>query len=557
MLKAEEEEEEKEKRYFFFSSRRRHTRYISVTGVQTCALPISSWRTTSCSIDRRSQGRGELAVSYVLGLNAFHGDSAACLFSEAGLLVAVEEERFRRTKHWAGFPTHAIRQCLEVAGIALEEVEHVAINTDPRAGLWRKLRYLATGAARWSLVREKIKTRKRRESIPELLRAQVGEFHGSVHHVEHHLAHLASCFFVSPFDRAVAVSIDGFGDFSSAAWGVGENNGLSVDGRVYFPHSLGVFYEALTQYLGFPQYGDEYKVMGLAAYGRPKFVKELGEVIGLRKDGSFRLNLEFFRHQSNEIGYEWLDGRPEVGRLYTDRLVDLLGPARRAEEPVAQRHKDLAHSIQVRYEQVVFHLLETLSRRYDAEQLVLAGGCAMNSVANGKIYERTPFRRAYVQAAAGDAGGAIGAALVARQRLDGGPETVRMSHALWGPVWGDKAIDEILAGVRGELEAADCQVETLVQSDKLVRRTAAAIAAGQVVGWFQGRMEWGPRALGNRSILSDPRRADMRELLNEKIKRRESFRPFAPAILREAVGEWFETDDDVPFMEKEIGRAHV
>ncbi len=491
-------------------------------------------------------------MTYVLGLNAYHGDSSACLLRDGELIAAAEEERFRRIKHWAGFPIEAIRYCLSEAGIGIADVEHVALNSDARAAFWRKLRYTLAGHASAALIFEKLRTRKRRATVEErLMRAFPGQsFNGTVHRVEHHLAHLASCFYVSPYDSAVAVSVDGFGDFSSAAWGFGHSNELVVQGRVHFPHSLGVFYQALTQFLGFPFYGDEYKVMGLAPYGEPRYLDAIRKLVMLRSDGRYELNLAYFRHQRHEIGYEWADAAPMVSQLYADRLVDLLGPARSKDEPLAQRHMDLARSIQRMYEDALFHLLNQLHARNDSKNLTLAGGCAMNSVANGKIRANTPFEQVYIQSAAGDAGGAIGAALVAWQRSGGQAGRSSMDHAYWGPQYENGDIAALLQRYGDQLQAEGCTVSHLPSESELVQATAAAVVDGQVVGWFQGRMEWGPRALGNRSIVCDPRRTDMKDILNLKIKRRESFRPFAPSILREAVAEWFEDDDDVPFMMK-------
>ncbi len=325
---------------------------------------------------------------------------------------------------------------------------------------------------------------------------------------------------------------------------------MEVEDRVYFPHSLGIFYQALTQYLGFPNYGDEYKVMGLAPYGEPAFLAQMRRIVRLREGGGFELDLAYFRHATEKVDYEWDGGAPVVGTLYTPVLVELLGPARGLAEELTQRHRDIARSVQAMYEEAFFHLLAHLHQRYKLDALCLAGGCAMNSVANGKVYARSPFRRLYVQAAAGDAGGAIGAALVAWQRVRGGAGAARspMTHAYYGPEYSDAEIGAAIEARKAEVDSQRCSVTRFSSEDLLIQKTADAIAGGSVVGWFQGRMEWGPRALGNRSIVCDPRCADMKELLNAKIKRRESFRPFAPSILREAVAEWFETDDDVPFM---------
>jgi carbamoyltransferase len=465
------------------------------------------------------------------------------------VIVAAEEERFRRIKHWAGFPVEAARWCLHETGLALGDLDHVAVNQDARANIGHKLAFLVKSRPDVALVLDRIRNKRERAGIGETLSKELdGSFKGQVHFVEHHLAHLGSAYLLSPFEEAVAVSVDGFGDFASAAWGVGRGSSVAVDDRIYFPHSLGIFYQAITQLLGFPHYGDEYKVMGLAPYGQPAWLEQMRRVVRLEKDGGFRLDLGYFRHATEKIDYEWDNGEPVVGTLYSPALENLLGPARRKEEELTQRHRDIARSAQSMYEEAFFHLLCRLHSRYRLDALTLSGGCAMNSVANGKVYSRTPFRRLYVQAAPGDAGGAIGAASIAWERLYPGRRGGRMEHAYWGPQFSDAQVDSMLISRGADIETRGCEV--LHETDELMlcAATAKAVADGQVVGWFQGRMEWGPRALGNRSIVCDPRRADMKQILNAKIKRRESFRPFAPSILREHVADWFETDDDVPFM---------
>lgn len=488
-------------------------------------------------------------MGFILGINAYHGDASVCLIADGRLIAAAEEERFRRIKHWAGFPSEAIKYCLTEARIRLADVAHVAVNQDPRAHLWRKIGYTLSQRPDARLVLERLRNKRRRAGVADMLERTVGGFRGVVHQVEHHLSHLSSAFHVSPFDEAVVVSVDGFGDFCSAAWGAGRGGELRIDERVYFPHSLGIFYQAMTQWLGFPHYGDEYKVMGLAPYGEPNFMREMREIVHLNGDGGFRLNLLYFRHHKERIAYEWEDGEPRVGMLSSDELARLLGPCRRKEEPLTQRHKDIARSVQAMYEEAFFHLLKAAHRRQPLENLCLAGGCAMNSVANGKVYRHTPFRRVYVQSTAGDAGGAIGAGFVVWHRL-GGERRFVMDHAYWGPQTSDEAVSALLKERAPALRDQGCRTTYVTDERALCEQTADAIANGKVVGWFQGRMEWGPRALGNRSIVCDPRRADMKDILNLKIKRRESFRPFAPSILREHVREWFEQDDDVPFMEK-------
>ncbi len=533
-------------------------------------------------------------MSVILGINAYHGDSSAALVRDGRLVAAVEEERFRRIKHWAGLPIEAIRYCLREAGMEMRDLEHVAINLNPRVNNVRRALYLLTRRPDLQLILNRLKKRTQTRSLEDSLRAAFpgGAMRAKVHYVEHHLAHLASSYLCSPFPDAVNVSVDGFGDFASVAWGRGRGQDLRVEGRVYFPHSLGIFYSALTQYLGFPHFGDEYKVMGLAPYGQPLFLQQLRQVVRCQPDGGFELELKYFRHHRENVHYTWNDCSPEVGPLFTPALEQLLGPARSGSDPLLQRHKDLARSIQGMYEEAFFNLLNALHKKYGGERLTLSGGCAMNSVANGKVQIETPFRRVYIQSAAGDAGGAIGAALivaqkfpvapVATQTTGGEPAMVgrfRMDHAYWGPAYADTEIAALLRA-RGfsvpnvaaeNLAPSTARAETAATvpassvgalvdptdfqltdfrscPDDLCRETARAISEGLVVGWFQGRLEWGPRALGNRSIVCDPRRADMKDILNQKIKRRESFRPFAPSILREQVGEWFETDADVPFM---------
>ena len=489
-------------------------------------------------------------MTYVLGLNAYHGDSSACLLRDGALVAAAEEERFRRVKHWAGFPAESIRYCLAEGGIALADVKVVAINQDAGANLWKKLAYTALRRPDLSLILDRIRNKRERIGVAEeLARAFPGEtLRAEVRPIEHHLAHLGSAFLVSPFEEAVVVSVDGFGDFASAAWGLGRGNRIEAEDKVYFPHSLGIFYQALTQYLGFPNYGDEYKVMGLAPYGEPRFLDAMRRIVMLEESGAFRLALEYFRHHREKIAYEWENGEPTFGNLYSPRLAELLGPARNQDEELTQRHKDIARSAQAMYEEAFFHLLNRLHERYKVDALALAGGCAMNSVADGKVYRNTPFKRMYVQAAAGDAGGAIGAAVVAWHQSGTGASRFRMDHAYWGPKCSDDEISALLGQHKDALVREGCSLCRIADEDELVRVAAEAISRGLVVGWFQGRMEWGPRALGNRSILADPRRADMKDILNQKIKRRESFRPFAPSILRESVPDWFECDDDVPFM---------
>jgi len=485
----------------------------------------------------------------ILGLNAFHGDSSAALVRDGKLIAAVEEERFRRVKHWAGFPSLSIAYCLKEAGIGLGDVDRVALNQDSRANLLGKLRYLVTRRPDPKLVLDRLRNRRARAGIDELFQKDFpgASFRAEISKVNHHFSHLSSAFHVSPFERAAVVSVDGFGDFASATWGVGEGTDISVRDQVLFPHSLGVFYQALTQYLGFPNYGDEYKVMGLAPYGEPRFMAEMRKIVRVGGQGHFTLDLRYFRHHQEKIAYNWADGSPTFADLFSPALEDLLGPRRDPSAPLEQKHRDIARSVQAMYEEAFFNLIGTLQKQSGLTDIALAGGCAMNSVANGKVRRVTPFRRVYVQSAAGDAGGAIGAAM-AVWHGQGGKRSFTMDHAYWGPSYSRSEVAGLLEQRRKEIDAAKCTVREIDDEAELCRETAKAVADGLVIGWFQGRLEWGPRALGNRSIVCDPRRADMKEILNLKIKRRESFRPFAPSVLEEEVSDWFEEDDAVPFM---------
>jgi carbamoyltransferase len=488
----------------------------------------------------------------ILGINAYHGDSAACLLHDGVVIAAAEEERFNRLKHWSGFPSQAIRYCLAEGGLSLDDVDLVAVNRSTRSNLGRKVRYVLRRRPSPRLLAERLTNARQWSSLDQDFKNAFSDqtLRAPIEHVEHHEAHLASAYLASPFDQAVLVSVDGFGDFASAAWGLGADGHLAVDGRVYFPHSLGIFYEALTQYLGFRRYGDEYKVMGLAPYGDLSLTEKVAQLLHTKEDGRYELELAYFRHHHQTTGYQWRNTVPRSDELFSSRAYALLGEPRQPDDPLEQRHRDIARSAQHIYQQVFFHLLNVLHGHYRVDQLALAGGCAANSVANGKVEHSTPFRTVYVPPAAGDAGGAIGAALLAHHRARPDSQRLPMWSAALGPSFGNREIETVLARCRSRLEAESCQLEELSDYETVCRRAARAIADGGVVGWFQGRMEFGPRALGNRSIICDPSRPDMKDILNARVKRRESFRPFAPSIKREAVPDWFEADADVPFMSR-------
>jgi len=491
-------------------------------------------------------------MSIIIGINAYHGDSSVCLVKDGILVAAAEEERFKRIKHWAGFPIDSLRYCLDEAKISLDDVHHIAVNSDPKANLGRKIIYSVFKKPNFGFLMDRLKNKRNRLSIKDELRALIPEsnFLGDIHNIEHHLCHLSSSYHVSNFEKSIAISVDGFGDFSSAAWGICEKNIIEIDNRVYFPHSLGIFYQAMTQFLGFPYYGDEYKVMGMAAYGEPKYLDQLRSVVFYEKDGKFRLNLDHFIHHNTKVDYQWDGGIPFVGSLFhLDSLEELFQMKHRDNnEELQQQHFDLAKSTQTMYEEVFYNLLNATHSQYGIDNLSLAGGCAMNSLANGGIFKDTPYKKVYIQSAAGDAGGAIGAAYVVANNLGELVDNFQMTNAFYGPSFNNDYHEKLLNEKKEQLDSNNCIVEKIEKEKDLCKKTAEAIADGKVIGWFQGRMEWGPRALGNRSILCDPRREDIREILNLKIKRRESFRPFAPAILFEDIDDWFDENHEVPFM---------
>lgn len=482
---------------------------------------------------------------YVLGINAYHGDAAAALVHDGKLIAAVEEERFNRIKHCAGFPEQAIRYCLDVAGISVTDLDHVGISRDPSAHLHKKVLFAATRAAKQgapaSLINQ-IKDRlgnaaKVRDLKTELARVcgvPKSEIRAQFHNVEHHRAHLASCFFVSPFERAALLSIDGFGDFISTMWAIGHDDEIEILGQVEYPHSIGIVYTATTQFLGFPHYGDEGKIMGLAPYGRPRFIDEFREIVRTEENGQFRLRLDYFRHHAEGVEMTWDNGSPVVGQIFSNRFAETFGPPRAPGSPLTDRERDIAASVQLRLEEVAFHVLNHLHERTGLTDLGLAGGVAYNSVMNGKILLNTPFKRIFAQPAAGDSGTALGVCYEICKRRE------HMLGAYTGPEFSNEQISHALTN-------SNVTFETYTD-EEITKRAAHDIAAGLVVGWFQGRMEFGPRALGNRSIVVDPRRAEMKDILNERIKKREPFRPFAPSILEERVGDYFEQTHPAPTM---------
>src|SRR5271168_3722138 len=483
----------------------------------------------------------------ILGINAYHGNASAAIVCEGRLVAAVEEERFNRVKYAAGFPAHAIRYCLKEAGLELKDIDHVAVPRNPYARLGTKLFYAMRMP---SFARERIKVLTKFTGIPEAL-AQAfdtdpAKVAAKFHRVEHHQAHLASAFFVSPFERAALLSADGLGDFASTMWGSGTGSRMKIDGAIAFPHSLGLFYSAVTQYLGFLKFGDEYKVMGLAAYGEAEQLEAFRDIV--RTNGlGFQLGLEYFTHHRTgpEMSWAEADKTPTMSKMFSEAMEKRLGPKRNPEQPLEQRHHNLASALQARLEEVYLGMLKKLAERTGLKAVCLAGGVAFNCVANGKIFDKTGFEQVYVHPAAGDAGLAVGAAYFVWHQILGKPRSFVMDHAYWGPGY---TRGEVRSAIDANGLAQNGYSGAELHEEELMKRTAAVIADGKILGWFQGRAEWGPRALGNRSIVADPRRPEMKDILNQRIKHREIFRPFAPSILAESTAEWFEKSHPSPFM---------
>jgi carbamoyltransferase len=480
-------------------------------------------------------------IVLVLGLNAYHADASAAVLRDGDLVAAIEEERLNRVKHCAGFPGLSVRRCLELAQANAADIDHVAISRDPKANLMRKALSVARGEAPLATLASRLgNAAKVRDVGAELQQALAAPMRAQVHAVEHHRAHLASAFFCSPFEDAALLSLDGFGDFVSTMWGRGRGTSLEVLGQIGWPHSIGILYTAITQWLGFPKYGDEGKVMGLAPYGTPRFVDRLRHACHTT-DSGFALDISYFTHATEGVAMSWDEGSPVIGRLWSNRWLEEIGPPRADGAPLTEYHHDVAASLQALTEEVIFHVVRMVHRATGLPRLCLAGGVALNSVANGKLTSETPFREVFVQPAAGDNGTSLGAALWVEHQVLERPRRFVMSHASRGPAFDD-------AHCRAALARAGLEYQVVDDETALAERTAQALADGQVVGWFQGCMEFGPRALGNRSVLADPRRADMKDVLNRRIKHREAFRPFAPVVLAERAAEWFENPQPSPAM---------
>ena len=483
---------------------------------------------------------------YILGINAYHGGASACLIKDSQLIAAAEEERFTRIKYWAGFPVQAIRFVLAEAGIQPQDLDHIGISRDPSAHLMQKVLFVLSNRPSLDLIRDRLANASKAGDLRSIFCDKLGvatpTLKAQFHNVEHHRAHLASAFFVSPFRKAALFSVDGMGDFVSTMWGAGEDNKIKVSEMITFPHSLGFLYTAVSQWLGFTKYGDEGKVMGLAPYGQPKYLDEFRHIVRVQRDGTFELDLDYFTLWSQGVTMTWNDDEPTIGKMFSDKLVQVFGEPRVPRAEITKHHENVAASLQVMLEEAEFALVRKLQRETGQKALCMAGGVALNSAFNGKVLPQTDFTDIFIQPAAGDAGTALGVCYYIYHQVLDKPRAFVINDAYTGPCFANAKIESALKQYNLSYAALDDSV--------LTKRAAEIIARGNVLGWFQGRMERGPRALGNRSIIADPRRNDMKDILNARIKQREKFRPFAPSILLESTGDYFDQTYPDPFMVK-------
>lgn len=493
----------------------------------------------------------------IVGLNTFHPDSSACVLKDGKLVAAVAEERLGpRIKHVAGFPGRALQAVLQMVSASVCDIDYLAIGNDSNANISAKIRHVLKSPAKsargvFTHFQRRAQMRSVQQMVAEACGANEADCRFKVVRVEHHLAHIASSYYASGFDEAAGFSYDGSGDFTSAMFALCQNNRIEILDRVHVPHSLGFFYTALCQFIGFDKFGEEYKVMGLAAYGQPVYLELMRELVmgesGKRKAqcgnwaGQFRLNKKFFRPLGKNLE-ECVDEKGEIilPPLYSEELIRRLGEPRKRGTDITQRENDIAASCQAHFEEIVLQCLAALHQRVPTDKLVTAGGCALNGVCNARILRETPFQKSYIQCAASDDGTAIGAALYVWNSLLHKPRAGMIDHAYWGPEYPESEMETALKSKGLTFER--------FERPALLERAAAHLNSGHVTGWYQGRAEWGPRALGNRSILAHPGWPGMKDLINQKIKRREAFRPFAPTILAEETGNYFEQTVESPFM---------
>ena len=488
---------------------------------------------------------------YILGLNAYHGDCSACLFKDGNIVAAIEEERLTRVKHAAGFPINSIKFCLNKENILLRDVHYVAVNRNPNLRLFSKSLYALKNIFKISKFNNRVKNLKKINSLDKEFQNHFGEkLRNKVILIDHHMAHASSSVTMSKFNECNYITLDGFGDFVSTTIGSYKRGELKKYKEVQFPHSMGLFYTAITQYLGFKNYGDEYKVMGLSSYGKPFYKDKIYELINYDKKNLFKLNLKYFKHHDEGIEMSWLEGEPKISNIYNDRIFNLLGEERKINEKISEFHMNIASSAQTVFEEIAIKIMNKLYEINPSENISLSGGCAMNSVMNGKIKKQTKYKNIYINHSPGDSGGCIGAATEAIKKIKKNTKIVVSDSPYLGSSYSLSDIKKIVLNYRKTFDEKNILVKLISDRNLLFKDIAKSLVDKNVIGLFQGAMEFGARALGNRSIIADPRNAGIKELLNEKIKNREKFRPFAPSILEEDVSNWFDINDNVNFMSK-------
>ena len=481
----------------------------------------------------------------ILGVNAYHPNSSACLLINGELKIAIEEERINRIKNWSGLPIQAIDHCLKSQNLKISDIDNIAINQNFYANIFSKLKYSLLNRPNITFLSKTINNKIKRKNLLKVLQKNFGDFKNNCKliGIEHHHSHLASAFYDSKYSTAVNVSVDGFGDFASTTWGLGKNENLIIDDKILFPHSLGVFYESFTQFLGFTNYGEEYKVMGLSSLGNATEINKIKKIITFKKNGKFELNLSYFNHHKKNNTYSFDNSIPKIDNLFSNNFISLFGAPRKKNDKLNNHHINLASSVQKVYEEALFHILNHVHQKYKVDNLTLSGGCAQNSLANGKILDNTNFKSLFVPSNPGDGGGSVGAAYSLWKNITKKKPNNPLGGYL-GNSFDNNEIENVINQKKDKIKAEKCSYFFLEEEQALCDFTAKSLADNKVIGWFQGNMEWGPRALGNRSILADPRNSNIKNTLNVKIKRRESFRPFAPSILYEEANNWFENFKD-------------
>ncbi len=483
-------------------------------------------------------------MSVILGINAFHASASAAVVVDGVPVAAIAEERLNRVKYYAGFPKLAVEACLRQAGVGFKDIDAVAVGRDPSANRAKKMEYTLRHPSK---IVNLMKQRTSRAQLDDLRTlfvehcgANAADLRFEEHQVEHHLAHIASAFYISPWDSAAGFSVDGSGDFVTVMMAECAGSDINVKRKIYVPHSLGNVYMMICEFIGYGRYGDEGKVMGLAPLGEDSYKQHFDDMIELTADG-MRVNPKYFMPFGSNPGMSITeDGEMIIHRQFSDHMKELFGEPRRKDQELSKRDMDLAFGVQRIFEKTYMHLLNILHTLAPSERVAMAGGCALNSVANGKLFHETPFRETVIQPAAGDDGLSIGAALYVANSIRKEGRRAITNNAYLGQSYSD-------AEIEAELQKSGIRYERL-DRDALIERTADEIVKGNVIGWFQGRMEWGPRALGNRSIITHPGFPGMKDILNARIKRREWFRPFAPAVLIERQSEIFDYGHPSPYM---------